>query len=119
MRRSPLSRAQAFTIGRVLEQSLTKTADGFWEYADGVSDETIAKKHDVAASSVGALRKELFGNMRRGSSENLYGAIHARLAALEKRVTELEDAATADRANSMPKGSNRFNFVVGPNGAKP
>ena len=50
-----------FKIAKDLENSLHKSDCGkYMEYADGISDETIATKYGVKTSVVAYMRKEIF-----------------------------------------------------------
>lgn len=92
--KKPMVRASFGTrmkIHQLLEQHLTKNDDGTYTYAPGWNDQKIAEAVDkhLSSSNVRFHRLDQFGELRRTLLPRTTKA--ARLEALEKRITELEE----------------------------
>ena len=100
-KKTHMSLQEAFKIRSLLKPVLTTYDDGTCEYTNSHSDQSIITDHfaDSALNSghVARVRKEFFGNLRKPQPVAL-PELQARIEALEKRLTKLE--------NLLPANSN-------------
>jgi hypothetical protein len=90
--RSTLDFATRVKILDALRLVCTKDDDGFALYAEGNSDKSVAdalKDDGVALSNVAGVRKQMFGNLRRGGNDNIFAETQARLVTLDGRVVAI------------------------------
>ena len=101
---SPLSRAQIFEIGKVLEEALEEsgTQKGRYKYKDEWSDEKVATLVGCGKGQIAKCRNDLFGELERGANGiNINALAWDRIKALEARVAELEKSTV-----KAPRPSN-------------
>lgn len=93
-------RADVKHIGKIIEANILpdgeKDGQKYIKYKDGWDDERVATVSSVPLHTVRKIRQELFGQMRIGGG-NLFKLLSERMDALERRIAELEDAATKPR----------------------
>ena len=116
-----VQRADMFHIGKIIESNVVPDgeADGrkFVKYKEGWDDERVSKvAGGVAVSVVQNIRRDLFGEIRRGDGKNWLSGVSARMDALERRIAELEDAITKPRVlksfSDLPVVQNTYGTVT-------
>lgn len=99
--RKHVSLSDRFHIGKIIEANISSDGeeDGtrYVKYNDGWDDERVVAVAQTNIHTVRRIRQELFGKIRKGQGENFFRATIARVEALERRVAELEEAATKPR----------------------
>lgn len=105
-----MSPAQRFAVGKTIEK-FTRENGKYIEYLDDMNDAKIADMHDVSASSVVHLRKQIFGNLAPGSgAEHPMSVLFARIQQLEDRISALEHDGTRRRPSDTSTPSSRKPF---------
>lgn len=99
-KRRSMSRADVFQLGKLLENNTTPDGEEngikFVKFNEGWDDQRIADICGIGISSVRTARQDMFGQIRKGG-DSPYHKFADRIAALESRVAELEDAITKPR----------------------
>jgi len=104
--RRTLSRAEEYTLGKMIEPIITKLADGTVQYVMGWDDARVVRDSNIPGlneSHVARLRTDVFGRLNTTiPGGNPLAIAHERLKRLESRVAALEDAAGILRGAVQP-----------------
>jgi hypothetical protein len=129
-KRRALTNLQRFQVIEALKGAGAKDGDKWWKFAEGWSDEYIAKLFDCGENQVASIRRDCFGELRPNTQKghSPVAVLFAEIKTLRARVEKLEAAATRpaheDKTRLVLTGDNVTRQVVGfsvagtkPNGA--
>jgi hypothetical protein len=129
-KRRALTNLQRFQVMETLKANGAKDGDKWWSYAEGWSDERIAKQVDCGETQVASIRRDCFGDIKPTPQpgHSPLSVLFAELKSLRKRVETLEAVAkrpaNEDHTRLTLTGDNVTRQVVGfsvaaskPNGA--
>lgn len=99
MARNTLTLKQAMALSRFIDTVITRRDDNLYEYRDGRNEKMVAAEAEqtlgfpVTEQNVKRVRNEVYGDLYRANTAESF---EQRIAALEARVTALEERLGGD-----------------------
>jgi hypothetical protein len=103
MAKNQLDYKARFAVGEAIKANGQMVGE-YWVYNEGWSDERVAKELSVTEHNVGAARRALFGELKRGSppGTNPIARLFDNMAAMEARLAEVERQLAAPSKGKGP-----------------
>jgi hypothetical protein len=119
-KRRALTNLQRREVFKLMEQNGEAHGE-WWQYAEGWSDEKIAKTVDCGEGQVASIRRECFGDMKPTPQpgHSPVSVLFAEVKALKERVEKLEKAAKRPANEDHTRLTLTGDRVVGFSVAKP